>query len=106
MKDLDRTFREYALRAISDDYEEFEKILQDVTGWAAACGVTPDRSSTLRALEELIRDGYAQAYILSAVPPGKAEAVSYSLDRLDELWFYVTPKGKRLARQLHKEWSG
>jgi hypothetical protein len=105
MKELDQSLRELVLRAISDDYENFDRILEDVTGWAAERHFTPDRLSILRALEGLISDGYAQAYLLSSGPPGKAEAVMYSADCLDELWFYVTLEGKQLTRKLQKEWN-
>jgi hypothetical protein len=105
MQSLDQRLRELALRAISDDYEDIERVLEDVTGWAAELGFISERDAILRALEGLIKDGYAQANLLSSGPPGRAEAVNYSTDRVGELWFYVTPKGKELAQQLQKQWS-
>jgi hypothetical protein len=105
MNDLDQMLREYALRAIADDYENLEKILQDVTGWAAERGITADRPRTVMALEALIRDGYAQAYCLTAGPPGKAEPVAYSAYSVNDLWFYVSPKGKQLAQTFQEEWT-
>jgi hypothetical protein len=101
-----KILREYALRAIADDYENFEKILEDVIGWAAESGITAGREATLKALEGLIRDGYAQAYFLSSGPPARIEAVGYSATSVDQLWFYVTAAGKELALQLAEEWSG
>jgi hypothetical protein len=98
-----KSLREYTLRAISDDYEEFERVLRDVTAFALQEGTTADRHATVTALEQLIADGYAQAYVLSAEPPGKAEAVAYSPSRLTALWFYVTPKGKQAARNLWQD---
>jgi hypothetical protein len=64
-----------------------------------------DREAVLRALEGLISDGEAQAYRLFAGPPGKAEAVIYSPASLDELWFYLTPKGEQLVQQFQKKWA-
>ena len=104
MGNSDQTIREYTLRAISDDYEEFERICQDVTGWASECGLAADRSAILRALEALLTEGYAQAYLLSTNPAIKPQPVSYSASNLDELWFYVTSKGMQRAKQLQKDW--
>jgi len=105
MKDLNQFVRKHVLRSISDDYENFDRILKDVSGWAAEREASVDHQTALKALDELISDGYAQAYCFSTVPPGGAEEVSYSADRLDDLWFYVTPRGKRRAHELAKEWS-
>ncbi len=98
-----KSLREYTLRAISDDYEEFERVLRDVTTFALQEGTTADRHATVTALEQLIADGYAQAYVLHADSPWKAEAVEYSPSRLTALWFYVTPKGKHAARELMQD---
>jgi hypothetical protein len=95
---------EFCLRAISDDYENFAKVLTDVASWTKERGVKANSESILSALEALISDGYAQAYILSSDPPGNAKAVSYSRDRLEELWFYLTPNGKQLAIQFREKW--
>ena len=57
---------ECVLRAIADDYEEFERIFDDVTEYATGRGGTVSPSATQKALEELIRDGYVQAYDLFA----------------------------------------
>jgi hypothetical protein len=102
--DSENYIKEFALRAISDDYEEFERIFRDVTEGTVACGKDASRSETQQALEELVRGGYAQAYLLE--PRAKqAKAVNYSSADLYRLWFYVTPSGKKLARELSKNWS-
>lgn len=104
MEDSSRFIKECVIRAVSDDYEEFERVLADVTGWAVERGVDVDRQRVLRALEDAIAEGYARAYVLSGTPP-YSTAVEYSAALLDDLWFYVTPKGKHLAREL-QEGSG
>ncbi len=93
--------KECVIRAVSDDYEEFERVLAEVTGWAAECGVVIDRRGVQSALEEAIAEGYARAYVLSGTPPFSTP-VEYSAARLDDLWFYVTPHGKNLARDLRE----
>jgi hypothetical protein len=102
---LTTRLRELTLRAIADDYEDFERIVQDVTAWADDLGISVPRYQTMKALEELIERGHAQAFLLSSAPPGKAEVVNYSRARLGELWFYVTPKGLQLAKDLQKKWG-
>jgi hypothetical protein len=105
MKALDDVLSELTLRAISDDYEDFATIIRDVTEWVTERGLIATREQILSALEKLTSDGYAQAFFLSAGPPGKAERVPYSPQSLDKLCFYVTPKGKNLARKFQGTWS-
>ena len=103
MKSLTQLLKEYVVRAISDDYWEFDWIVADVTGWAVERDIAVDRQRILKALEDAISEGYTQAYVLSGRPP-YSTPVDYSPAHLDDLWFYVTPKGKQLARQLQEEW--
>jgi hypothetical protein len=79
--------------SIADDYEEFGKIAKDVSLWAASRDIEPSREELVSALESLIAEGDATSYLLSA-SPAKAQPVPYSKERLDELWFYLTPQGK------------
>jgi hypothetical protein len=95
--------RECALRAIADDYEEFGKIFDDVSAWLTERGTSTTRMATRQALGGLIREGYAQAYVLAA-ERSDAQPVFLESD-LKELWFYVTPDGKRLAQELSKNWN-
>jgi hypothetical protein len=101
----EETLRKYVLRAIADDYEDFEIVLRSVNSWARKHGVVPDRQQIQEALEELINEGYAQSYILSSGPPATAEPVPYSPELIDSLWFYITPKGKLRAQHLREEWA-
>jgi hypothetical protein len=56
------------------------------------------RDAVAAALVHAIREGKAKAYLLSPQPPHSL-AVEFSLDRIDELWFYVIPKGKQFVVQ-------
>jgi len=96
--------KECVLRAISDDYENLEKILEDVGVWLGERKALADDSTVIGALGALIDEGYAQTYDLSSHPLGEAKAVSYSAKMINELWFYVTPKGKKLARSFQENW--
>src|SRR5690348_2798672 len=102
MKNSIRFVKECVVRAVSDDYEEFERILADVSGWVGERGVVVDRAGVLNALEDAIAEGYACAYVLSGTPP-YSTPVEYSVTRLDDLWFYVTPHGKKFAQDLQDE---
>jgi hypothetical protein len=89
--------KQSVLTAISDDYEDLDMVVNEVGKWGAQEGVSVTRQGITRALEELIGEGLAQAYVLSAQPP-YAEVVRFSVEDVDRLCFYVTPKGKSLVR--------
>ncbi len=96
--------REYALRiyvmsSIADDYEDLEMVSNTATKWAEEDGLQFDRKEILRQLTELIRNGYAQAYVLSAQPPHTVVA-DYSEARADDLWFMLTAKGIGAMNEL------
>jgi hypothetical protein len=95
--------RECALRAIADDYEEFERIFDDVSAWVAERGTSATRTAIRHALENLVSEGYAQAYDLKA-DGSDPRPVRYVPADLSKLWFYVTPVGKGLAKELSKNW--
>jgi hypothetical protein len=100
MGNSEHILRELTLRSISDDYETFERVFRDVCLWANERGIIADRASTLATLEGLIGNGYAQAYILSSRPPESVLPVTYARDRVGELWYYLTPEGKRLVDEM------
>jgi hypothetical protein len=79
--------------SIADDYEEFGTIAEHISLWAASRDIEPSREEIVSALENLIAEGDANSYLLSA-SAAKAQPVAYSKERLDELWFYLTPQGK------------
>jgi hypothetical protein len=101
LKTFDPTLREYVIRAISDDYESLELILESVIGWAVERAGVADKEGTLKALVGLIEDGYAQAYVLGR----DARPVDYSESSLDDLWFYVTPNGMKFLKQFQEDWQ-
>jgi hypothetical protein len=95
--------RTLVLRAIADDYESFDIIVESVTEWSV--GRRVDRQAVKSALEQLINEGYAQAYVLSSEPPAGAQPVQYCSDDVSDLWFYLTKKGRALAREMSDEWT-
>ncbi len=85
------------ITAMANDYEDFEMILHETLNWAPQKGLTVAREEVIEALEQLIEDGYAQAWVLSPTSP--AEVVPYSRENLDNLYFYVTPRGRELVHK-------
>lgn len=103
MRDFASHLKEYVLGAISDDYESLETVLVEIAYWAAQSGATVNAQEVVEALGGLILGGYAQAFSFE-YPYKEAVPTEYSADRVKELWFYVTPKGKQMAISLQEEW--
>ena len=99
MSDHERVLQEFVLESLANDYESFVCVVEQVMKGEAEKELVVSRGEVARALEQTIREGYAQAYLLSAQAPYSL-AVEFSSDRIDDLWFYVTPKGKQLVSQL------
>jgi len=97
---MEASVRNYVLSAIADDYEDLEIVSSEVTKWAKEDGkISVAREEIIRGLEQLIDEGYAKAYVLSPQPP-HAKSVPFSAEHIGELRFYITPKGKKLAKSL------
>lgn len=63
------------------------------------------RQELLSELADLIRTGYARAYILSAQTPHTLVA-DYSEGRADDLWFLLTASGLRALNELDAQPDG
>ena len=91
--------RRMVLNAICDDYENVDQmILRDVAKHGAKLGFAVERSDIVGALAELIKDGLAKAYLLSATEPAKELESMPSLEVVEEnfeTYFYITKKGMR-----------
>ena len=93
MSHNEQALYEIVLINMADDYESFEYLLEHAQKWSIESGIIVTRDAVAAALGRAIREGDAKAYLLSPQPP-YSQAVEFSLDRIDGLWFYVTPKGK------------
>jgi hypothetical protein len=100
VKSRERILDEFVLEAMSNDYESFQCILQQVTKWSDEKTLPARRQEVLEALQRVIRQGYALPYLLSPQKP-YSQAVEFSPDRLDDFWFHVTPEGRELVISLH-----
>jgi hypothetical protein len=87
---------ESVLEAVVNDYESFECIVEQTSEWAKKKGLAVTRAEITRALRQRIHEKYIQPYLLSSQPP-YSQKVEFQPDRIGELWFYVTPKGKEFV---------
>ena len=93
--------RRLVLNWISDDFENVDQIiLPNVTRDGSELGLTVERSDIVDALEGLIKDGLAKAYLLSGTMGPDPFAGELSgmppLDVVEEdfqTYFYITKKG-------------
>jgi hypothetical protein len=99
MKSEDQTIRELVVCAAANDYENFEMVVKEVTRWAAEEGTDSNRQTIFERLSELITDGFMRAYVYSR-ESARYEMAECSRENLDELWFYVTDKGKQFVTEL------
>ena len=81
---------------MADDYENLGTIRNFVSGIAKA--VRPSKRDVVQAIQELIRDGHAQAYDLESQE--KALPVPFAVSKADNLWYYATPAGKAKAKPV------
>jgi len=105
MTDATQALHDLVLEAMANGYESFECVLEQVLPWASQRGIKAARSDVAKGLEWAIREGYAKAYLLSAQPP-HSQPVAFSRERLDDLWYYVTPNGMQRVEQLEREPNG
>ena len=84
---------------LSDDYESFEIIMKGIKPLTDARGMAANEAQVAAVLATVIVDGFVDAYVLSARQP-YAVKVAYDPSRLDELWYYVTERGKAVAKGI------
>jgi hypothetical protein len=89
------------LDVISDDYESLEHIIESLRPYSHTPDVPPNEAEIIGALASLVGEGYAATYLLSPQPP-HAAAAPFSHERIRELWFYVTSKGRQAARNRNE----
>jgi len=97
------------LNAMCDDYENIDQIiLPEVARDCAKLGFSVERSEIVKALSELLRDGLAKGYLLSATEPFSTELQGMPpVDVVEEefkTYFYPTKKGMDLHLSDDKWW--
>src|SRR5262245_15138074 len=87
------------ISAISDDYEDSEITYREAKTCAESEGLTNVSEEEIAdALERAIVEGYADAFEPFAGLSNPNAKNKFNRNRLGELCFYVTPKGKDAAR--------
>ena len=99
MSDRESFLMDCVISIVSDDYESFEIIFEQISRLAVLKGFNVTVAEVTEALEHTMVAGLTEAYVLSPQEP-HPKKVSYSADELHELWFYVTPSGKTLAKSI------
>jgi molybdopterin synthase catalytic subunit len=81
------------LDAVADDYEDFEMVVSEITGWTKSWLEKPDVEQIERALMKSIADREIGAYEYSEPSFRSLTAVDSATFRTR--WFYITEKGKQ-----------
>ncbi len=100
---------ELVMDAVSDDYETLDVILStinesypgapDLEDWEALKAAPVARHEAVQALQELAREGYAQAYVYDEAEKDFLP-VAFGKERIKALWFYATPKGLKAVERF------
>lgn len=99
VRDRFQAVLELVLDAMADDYVTVEIILKTINewdsgsrpeSWAARRAAPVTRPEVIRALRELTREGYAQAFVFDGPD---ALAVDFQPGNLRDVWFYPTERG-------------
>jgi hypothetical protein len=96
---LPDTLRVMVLSVIADDYESFPIIAHETSEWAGQIGLAVNHEKILDALEGLILEGLAKAYVLSSHKP-HAVSVTFSRELSWDHWYWITSDGKQLLEHL------
>jgi hypothetical protein len=106
VRDRFQAVLELVLDAISDEDVTVEIILKNINewdagrdseSWTARSAVPVSRPEVTRALRELTREGYAQAYIFDGQ---EAQIVDFRPGELADVWFCATPKGINAVKKF------
>lgn len=105
-RDRFQAILELVLDAISEDYVTVEIISRNINewdgdrdpaSWAARSAVPVSRPEIIHALQELTREGYAQACVFNGQV---AQAVRFRSEQLADVWFCATEKGINAVRKF------
>jgi hypothetical protein len=93
--------KDLVLTSMADDYENLECIAPTVIRWGNIRGAQLGRDEVIKALQAVVSEGHAQCYELSPHPP-HVTPVAFDPQRVDELYFYVTPAGKDIVKNVEE----
>ena len=87
------------LQAVTDDYEEIEMIVHDVTKWLSSVDDAKYRRQIEHALMKCIADKNVKAYEYSDELQ-QFVATQADPQKISDHWFYITEQGKEQLRRL------
>jgi len=90
------------LRAVVDDFEEFEMIVSEITKWTSDNKTESDVSRIQQALLNAIAEGMVKTF---EPREDLRQFVATEVDpqRIHSLWFYITEQGKIRMQKLEEE---
>jgi hypothetical protein len=106
VRDRFQAVLELVLDGISDEDVTVEIILKNINewdggrdpeSWAARSAAPVSRPEVIRALGELTREGYAQAYIFDGEG---TQVVDFRPGQLADVWLRATPKGINAVKRF------
>ena len=106
VRDRFQAILELVLDAMSDDYVTVEIILKTINEWdggsrpetwKARSAAPVTRPEVIRALGELTRERFAQAFVFNGP---EAYAVEFHPGKVRDLWFYPTKRGMAAVREF------
>jgi len=98
LDELDRMI----LEAVSNDYEQFDSIAEQLSNWMAVEREKIETKDLELSLFRALDADYVGAYMLHPADP-HAVRVETSFDTLHQYWFYITPKGKEHLGRLESK---
>src|SRR5262249_25077407 len=98
-EDRTKFIKDCLITIVSDDYESWEIILQQIEPLLAFKGIKIDESEIAAALRSVIAEGYVDAYRLAGKEPYSVKA-EYAPELLRALWYYATRLGKENAKGI------
>ena len=111
--DRSELIRMFVLNEISDDYENFHWISEQVTKLGTKCGMKIRSSEILDALGNLVGAGLAKAYRLSTTQPVKEIAGFPNRDEIERCYvksaqsycyFWITGQGRHRQSSIENDW--
>lgn len=96
--------RMLVLDTIADDYENFEKIADEVKRMADRAGLYTNVGEIQGAVIDLIEMGLAKAYRLSPNSPTEEFYGIPPLNEIDDYFFWTTDEGKRIQESELEGW--
>jgi hypothetical protein len=92
------------LNEITDDYEDFARILRNVVSEGAVCGLTISPFEVEGSINRLIKRDLARAYVLSGHAAPKVFEGPVEGDLVDALYYFATENGRDLNMKGEEDW--